>query len=97
MNKSDLIELVQIKASASHARQISKAEVAAVLDALGDVAQETLGLDVEVPLPGLGKLATVTRKAREGRNPATGAAVHIPERTAVQFRPAKALRDAVNP
>ena len=95
MNKSDLIDLVQIRASANHSRQINKPEVSAVLEALGQVAQENLGLDVAVPLPGIGKLETIVRRARQGRNPRTGEDVEIPERTTVKFKAAKALSDAV--
>ena len=46
-------------------------------------------------LPGLGKLALTKRKARMGRNPATGAAIKIPAKTVVKFRVAKAAKDAI--
>lgn len=46
-------------------------------------------------LPGLGKLVLVQRKARMGRNPATGEAIKIPAKKVVKFRVAKACKDAV--
>ncbi|MBT7553095.1 HU family DNA-binding protein, partial [bacterium] len=49
----------------------------------------------EFSLPGLGKLVKVNRKAREGRNPATGESIHIPAKTVVKFRVAKAAKEAV--
>src|SRR5215510_12720196 len=48
-------------------------------------------------LPGLGKLVVVKRKARMGRNPATGEAIKIPAKTVVKFRISKACKDAVVP
>lgn len=46
-------------------------------------------------LPGIGKFTVTTRAARPGRNPKTGAAIEIPERKVITFKPAKELRDAV--
>lgn len=46
-------------------------------------------------VPGLGKLVVVDRKARMGRNPATGEAIHIPAKRVLKFRIAKAAKDAV--
>ena len=46
-------------------------------------------------LPGLGKLVLVNRKARMGRNPATGEAIKIPAKRVVKFRVAKAAKEAI--
>ena len=46
-------------------------------------------------IPGLGKLVLVNRKARVGRNPATGATIQIKARKVVKFRVAKAAKDAI--
>jgi DNA-binding protein HU-beta len=46
-------------------------------------------------LPGIGKLVLVNRKARMGRNPATGEQIQIPAKTVVKFRVAKAAKEAV--
>ncbi len=46
-------------------------------------------------IPGLGKLVLVNRKARMGRNPATGEAIKIPAKRVLKFRIAKQAKDAV--
>ena len=46
-------------------------------------------------LPGVGKLVLVNRKARIGRNPATGQQIQIPAKRVVKFRVAKAAKDAI--
>jgi DNA-binding protein HU-beta len=48
-------------------------------------------------LPGIGRLVRVERKARIGRNPATGEAIKIPAKKVVKFRVAKAAKDAIVP
>lgn len=51
----------------------------------------------EFVLPGIGKLVRQERKARMGRNPATGAAIKIPAKKVVKFRVAKSVKDAIVP
>ena len=46
-------------------------------------------------IPGLGKLVLVNRKARMGRNPATGETIKIAAKRVVKFRVAKAAKDAI--
>lgn len=46
-------------------------------------------------IPGLGKLVLVKRKARLGRNPATGETIKIAAKRVVKFRVAKAAKDAI--
>ena len=48
-------------------------------------------------LPGIGRLVKSNRKARMGRNPATGEAIKIPAKTVVKFRVAKAAKDSIVP
>jgi len=48
-------------------------------------------------LPGIGRLVRVERKARTGRNPATGEAIKIPAKKVVKFRIAKSVKDAIVP
>jgi DNA-binding protein HU-beta len=48
-------------------------------------------------VPGIGRLVRVDRKARMGRNPATGEAIEIPAKKVVRFRVAKAAKDAIVP
>jgi DNA-binding protein HU-beta len=46
-------------------------------------------------IPGIGKLVKAKRKARLGRNPATGETIKIPAKTVVKMRLAKSYKDAV--
>ena len=48
-------------------------------------------------LPYFGRLVLANRKARMGRNPATGEAIKIPAKTVVKARIAKQLKDTVLP
>ena len=48
-------------------------------------------------MPGIGRLVRVDRKARTGRNPATGEAIKIPAKKVVKFRVAKSVKDAIVP
>ena len=48
-------------------------------------------------LPGIGRLVRQERKARMGRNPATGESIKIPAKKVVKFRVAKAAKDAIVP
>lgn len=46
-------------------------------------------------IPGIGKLVLVQRKARQGRNPATGETIQIPAKKVVKFKVAKAAKEAI--
>ena len=46
-------------------------------------------------IPGIGKLVLVDRKARIGRNPATGETIEIPAKKVVKFKVAKAAKDEI--
>lgn len=46
-------------------------------------------------IPGIGKLVLVNRKARMGRNPATGEEIKIPAKRVVKFRVSKKAKDAI--
>jgi DNA-binding protein HU-beta len=75
---------------------MSKKEVGDFLDTLVEMAlSEVKGASGMFTLPGLGKLVKVHRKARMGRNPATGESIQIKAKTVVKFRVAKAAKDAV--
>lgn len=71
---------------------LAKKDVVTVLAALTDLAYAQSG--VGFTLPGLGKLVLQKRKARKGRNPATGETIKIPAKKVLKFRVAKAAKDA---
>jgi DNA-binding protein HU-beta len=79
----------------AEATGLSKKDVATVLDELTVLAYKEVKTGGEFVLPGFGKLVKAHRKARMGRNPATGEAIQIKAKTVVKFRLAKAAKDAV--
>ena len=74
---------------------LKKTEVKSMFDAIAALATAEVKKNGEFTLPGFGKLVKATRKAREGRNPATGKPIKIPAKTTVKFRLGKAMKDAV--
>jgi DNA-binding protein HU-beta len=76
--------------------QVSKAQVRAVFQAVEEIVTKRLKAEGKIPLGGLGAVKLVDRKARIGRNPATGEQIKIPARTAIKITPAKALKDQFN-
>ncbi|QQS34218.1 MAG: HU family DNA-binding protein [Acidobacteriota bacterium] len=73
-----------------------KTDVKAMFDALAALATSEVKANGEFTVPGFGKLKKTHRKAREGRNPATGATIKIPAKTTVKFTVGKAMKDAIS-
>ncbi|MCW5949802.1 MAG: HU family DNA-binding protein [Pyrinomonadaceae bacterium] len=74
----------------------TKAQVKSLFDALSALATSEVKKNGEFTVPGFGKLKKTHRKAREGRNPATGAVIKIPAKTTVKFTIGKAMKDSVS-
>jgi DNA-binding protein HU-beta len=74
---------------------LKKSEVKSVIDAITELATTEVKKNGEFTVPGFGKLKKTNRKAREGRNPATGAIIKIPAKTTVKFSVGKAMKDSV--
>lgn len=74
---------------------LKKTQAKEFFGALAAMAASEVKKNGEFTLPGFGKLVKATRKARDGRNPATGAVIKIPAKTTVKFRLGKAMKDAV--
>jgi DNA-binding protein HU-beta len=85
----------EIISNLADATGTKKSDVKAMFDALASLATEEVKKNGEFTLPGFGKLKKTNRKAREGRNPATGAVIKIPAKTTVKFSIGKAMKDAV--
>lgn len=83
----------QIVAAIADKAEISKKEVKASLEALTELAYKNAKNGFTIP--GIGKLVLVQRKARMGRNPATGESIKIPAKKVVKFRVTKAAKDAI--
>ena len=74
---------------------LAKKDVVGLMDELVNLAYSEVKKVGEFVLPGFGKLVKVNRKARQGRNPATGETIQIPAKTVAKFRLAKAAKEAV--
>ena len=76
---------------------MKRTQVRDLFDELNRLSEKELKRSGEFVLPGMCKLVVQKRKAREGRNPATGEPIKIPAKTVVKARIAKQLKDAVLP
>lgn len=83
----------QVTAALAEKVGITKKQSAQFLDELASLAYKNAKNSFTVP--GLGKLVLVNRKARMGRNPATGETIQIKAKKVVKFRVAKACKDSV--
>jgi DNA-binding protein HU-beta len=77
--------------------ELSKKTAAEIIDEVAALAVSETKKVGSFTLPGIGKLVLVKRKARMGRNPATGATIKIPAKTVVKMRIAKAAKEAIVP
>ena len=76
---------------------LTRTQVRDIFDELQQLSERELKKCGEFVLPGMTKLVVQKRKARMGRNPATGEAIKIPAKTVVKARIAKPLKDSVLP
>ena len=93
MAKTKALTKSQVAAEIAETNAISKRQAVDILQTVCDLAYKNA--KNSFTLPGLGKLVLVNRKARMGRNPATGEAIKIPAKRVVKFRVAKAAKDAI--
>jgi DNA-binding protein HU-beta len=77
--------------------ELTKKQAASFFDTLADLAVTQAKKNGIFVVPGLGRLKKVQRKARTGRNPATGEAIKIKAKTTAKFYVAKAVKDAIAP
>jgi DNA-binding protein HU-beta len=87
----------QIVQTLAESCEISKKVAKSLLDSLAQTAVTEVKKNGLFVIPGIGRLVRVERKARMGRNPATGAAIKIAAKKVVKFRVAKAAKDAIVP
>jgi DNA-binding protein HU-beta len=89
MTKADLVDAMAKEAD------ITKAAATLALDAYVDAVTKELKKGGKLSLVGFGTFSVSKRKAREGRNPQTGAAIKIPAKKVVKFKAGKELADKV--
>ena len=76
---------------------LSKKSASSIIDEMAGLAIAETKKVGAFTFPGIGKLVLVKRKARVGRNPATGEPINIPAKTVVKMRIANACKDAIVP
>ena len=89
MNKNDLVNKV------SDETGLSKTDSAKAVDSVFDVIMGELKNGGDIRLVGFGTFLVTKRKATTGRNPQTGAAMHIPASKVPGFKAGKGLKDTV--
>ena len=89
MTKSEFIDAVAAEAG------LSKKDAGDAVDAFLSVVEKTLKSGGEVAFSGFGKFSVTQRKARTGRNPATGETIQIKASKAPKFSAGAALKKAV--
>ncbi len=89
MTKSEMASHIAEKAG------VTKKTANQILDDIASLAYKQAKRNGEFTLPGIGKIVLSRRKARKGRNPATGEAIRIPAKRVVKFRVAKACKDSI--
>ncbi len=77
--------------------EMKRTQARDIFDELAVLAEKELKRAGEFVLPGMVKLVVQKRKARMGRNPATGEAIKIPAKTVVKAKIVKQLKDTVLP
>jgi len=85
----------QIIAQLAETNGLTKKQVAAFLDSFADLAYRETKKNKKFAVPGFGILKLNKRKARMGRNPATGESIKIPAKTAVKMTVSKACKEAI--
>lgn len=89
MNKQALADWVHGKLGGT------KTQAEEIVDGLFGAIMSSLKDGDDVSIAGFGIFSVKSRAARMARNPKTGEQVKVPAKKVVKFRPAKALKDAV--
>jgi DNA-binding protein HU-beta len=89
MNKAELIVRVARDAG------LTKAAATRALDAFLENVGKTLKRGEKVTIVGFGSFAVGRRRARDGRDPRTGAPIRSAARRVPKFTPGKELRELV--
>ena len=90
MTKTQLIEKI------AKENEMTKKQVAAVVDAWIAAVEETLAAGENIQIAGFGSFAVKEIAAHTGRNPRTNEPVEIPASRRVTFSAGKALKDKLN-
>ena len=87
----------QLVRTLAEACEVNNKVARQMLDCLAATAVSEVKKNGVFVVPGLGRLVRSERKARMGRNPATGEPIKIPAKKTVKFKVAKPAKDAIVP
>ena len=90
MTKAELVERV------AGGSNLTRKEAEVVVQAVLDSIVQSLKSGTKVELRGFGSFRLRNRAARIGRNPKTGAKVHVPAKRVPYFKPGKDLKELIN-
>ncbi len=96
MNKGELVDAITKKA-AEKGFTVNKKTADEVLTATLEVIVDAVADGGKVTLVGFGSFERRERKAREGRNPKTGAKMEIPATVVPAFSAGKSFKERVSP
>lgn len=85
MKKSEFIDAVAEKSG------LTKAEADKALKAITDTICDMAGNEDKLALAGFGTFEGKVRPERQARNPSTGAAITVPQKTVLKFKPSSSL------
>jgi DNA-binding protein HU-beta len=89
VNRSQLLNAL------AERNELSRREADQVVTSLVDIITETVSTGEDVTISGFAKFRRVDRKARMGRNPATGETIKIAAKRQAKVTPLKAFKDSV--
>lgn len=75
--------------------EITQVEAEKIIAGVFETVEDALVEGKKVPLGGLGKLGTVEKAARKGRNPQTGEEIDIAAKIAPKYFPSEAVKNLV--
>ena len=95
LTTKELVKELQVGIEEVAGVKLNQEQTRAIIDDLVNIIKGELADGGSVEILGLGKFETVQRAERKGRNPQDGSELIIPAKQAPKFKPAKALKDAV--
>lgn len=90
MNKAELVNRMAEEAA------ITKKQATIAIEAMIDEVSKYLKKGKRVTLVGFGTFTVIKRKARKGRNPATGESIRVPAKKVVKFKQGYELQELLD-
>ena len=89
LTKHDLVDIVSTSCS------LTKTDAKVAVDAIFDSIQAAVAQGDKISISGFGSFERTIRSARQGRNPATGESLHIPESASPSFKAGSTFKTIV--